>query len=98
MDETYINIKGKWVYYYRAVDKDGAIVDFYLSETRDKPAARAFFDQALNSSGLPNKVVIDESGANIASLDTLNVQLWLSGYMLCMIEVLTVKYLNNIVE
>jgi putative transposase len=43
-------------------------------------------------------VVIDKSGANIAALDTLNVQLWLSGYMLCMIDVLTVKYLNNIVE
>jgi len=42
MDETYIKIKGKWVYYYRAVDKYGAIVDFYLSETRDEPAARAF--------------------------------------------------------
>jgi transposase-like protein len=72
MDETYIKIKGKWVYYYRAVDKHGAIVDFYLSETRDEPAARAFFDKALNSSGLPSKVVIDKSGANIAALDTLN--------------------------
>lgn len=98
MDETYIKIKGKWIYYYRAVDKHGAIVDFYLSETRDEPAVRAFFDKALDSSGLPSKVVIDKSGANIAALDTLNVQLWLSGYMLCMIEVLTVKYLNNIVE
>ena len=35
MDETYIKIKGKWVYYYRAVDKYGAIIDFYLSETRN---------------------------------------------------------------
>ena len=98
MDEIYINIKGKWVYYYQAVDKHGAIVNFYLSETRDEPAARAFFDKALDSSGLPSKVVIDKSGANIAALDPLNVQRWLSGYMLCMIEVLTVKYLNNIVE
>jgi transposase-like protein len=98
MDETYIKIKGKWVYYYRAVDKHGAIVDFYLSETRDELAAREFFDKALDSCGLPIKVVIDKIGANIAALDTLNVRLWLSGYMLCMIEVLTVKYLNNIVE
>jgi putative transposase len=98
MDETYIKIKGKWVYYYRAVDKHAAIVDFYLSETHDAPAVRAFFNKALDSSGLPSKVVIDKSGANIAALDTLNVQLWLSGYMLYMIEVLTVKYLNNIVE
>jgi transposase-like protein len=75
MDETYIKIKGKWVYYYRAVDKYGAIVDFYLSETRDEPAKRAFFDKVLDSSGLPNKVVIDKRGANISALDTLNIQL-----------------------
>ncbi|AGH80958.1 transposase [Psychromonas sp. CNPT3] len=98
MDETYIKIKGKWVYYYCAVDKHGAIIDFYLSEHRDEPAARAFFEKAIGSSGLPDKVVIDQSGSNIAVLDTINVRLWLSGYMLSMIEVLTVKYLNNIVE
>jgi putative transposase len=45
MDETYVKIKGKWFYYYRAVDKYGAVIDFYLSETRDEPTARAFFDK-----------------------------------------------------
>ncbi|AQS36882.1 transposase [Shewanella psychrophila] len=98
MDETYIKVKGRWVYYYRAVDKYGAIIDFYLSETRDEPAARAFFNKAINQHGLPEKVVIDKSGANAAALDTINIRLWLSGYMLFMIEVLAVKYLNNIVE
>jgi putative transposase len=98
MDETYIKIKGEWVYYYRAVDKYGAIVDFYLSEKRDEPAARAFFNKAIGSSSVPDKVVIDKSGANLAALDTINVQLWLSGCMLLMIEVIAVKYLNNIVE
>ncbi len=98
MDESYIKVKGKWVYYYRAVDKVGAIIDFYLSETRNEQDARAFFDKAIKSSGLPRKVVIDKSGANAAALDTLNIHLWLGGYMLCMVEILAVKYLNNIVE
>ncbi|MGI2080033.1 IS6 family transposase [Shewanella putrefaciens] len=98
MDETYIKIKGRWVYYYHAVDKYGAIIDFYLSETRDEPAARAFFNKAINQHGLPGKVVIDQSGANAAALDTINIRLWLSGCMLFMIEVLAIKYLNNIVE
>ncbi|WP_445946530.1 IS6 family transposase [Shewanella sp.] len=98
MDETYIKVKGRWVYYYRAVDKFGAVIDFYLSETRDELAARAFFNKAINQHGLPEKVVIDKSGANAAALDTVNIRLWLSGYMLFMIEVLAVKYLNNIVE
>jgi transposase-like protein len=36
MDETYIKIKGEWWYYYRALDKYGDIVDFYLSKERDE--------------------------------------------------------------
>ena len=98
MDETYIKVKGQWVYYYRAVDKYSKVVDFYLSKNRDEPAALAFFNKAINSSRLPDKVVIDKSGANAAALDTVNIRLWLSGCMLLMIEVLAVKYLNNIVE
>lgn len=76
----------------------GAIIDFYLSETPDEPAARAFFNKAINQYGLPEKVVIDKSGANAAALDTVNIRLWLSGYMLFMIDVLAVKYFNNIIE
>jgi transposase, IS6 family len=30
-DETYIRVKGKWVYLYRAVDSGGATIDFLLS-------------------------------------------------------------------
>ncbi len=38
MDETYIKVNGKWVYLYRAVDKEGHTIDFMLSEKRDRPA------------------------------------------------------------
>ena len=31
VDETYIRVKGKWVYLYRAVDSTGATIDFLLS-------------------------------------------------------------------
>jgi transposase-like protein len=30
VDETYIKVKGKWHYFYRAVDKQGHTVDFLL--------------------------------------------------------------------
>lgn len=43
MDETYIKVKGRWTYYYRAVDKNGKTLDFMLSEQRDSAAARRFF-------------------------------------------------------
>jgi putative transposase len=39
MDETYVKVKGKWVYWYRAVDKFGDTIDFMLSEQRDETAA-----------------------------------------------------------
>ena len=56
------------------------MIDFYLSETRDEPAARDFFDKAIKCSGVPNRMVIDKSGSNAAALDTINIRLWLSGY------------------
>jgi transposase-like protein len=44
-DETYIKVKGEWVYLYRAVDKTGKTVDFYLSRKltsmRPKPFSAA---------------------------------------------------------
>jgi putative transposase len=39
-----------------------------LSERRDEDAAAAFFRQAINNNGLPDKVVMDKSGANYAGL------------------------------
>jgi len=45
MDETYIKVKGEWVYLYRAVDKFGDTVDFMLSERRDEAAATVFFQK-----------------------------------------------------
>jgi putative transposase len=75
MDETYLKVKGQWVYLYRAVDKEGDTLDFMLSEKRDEPAARAFFEKAMVSSGLPDKVTMDKNGANKAGIDTINLRL-----------------------
>ena len=101
MDETYIKVKGKWVYLYRAVDKEGQTVDFMLSEKRDEPAARAFFNKAIGSNGLPEKVTMDKSVANKAGVNTINLALAL----LCMfgglplhMTVRQIKYLHNIIE
>ena len=49
MDETYIKVKGKWTYYYRAIDKFGKTPDFMLSEHRDEAAATAFFARTIPS-------------------------------------------------
>ena len=47
VDETYIRVKGKWVYLYRAVDSTGATIDFLLSAKRDAAAAERFGEEAL---------------------------------------------------
>lgn len=97
MDETYIKVKGTWLYYYRAVDKSGKTLDFMLSEHRDEAAATSFFKRAISNNGLPEKVVIDKSGANLAGLQNMNCLLLLRGWF-WLIEILQVKYLNNIIE
>ena len=97
MDETYIKFKGKWGYLYRAVDKFGDTVDFMLSEHRDEAAATAFFKQAIDANGFPNKVVMDKSGANYAGLENINILLMLAG-LISFVEILQVKYLNNLIE
>ena len=45
-DETYIKVRGQWVYLYRAVDKQGRTVDFLLSKRRDMAAAKRFFPRS----------------------------------------------------
>lgn len=97
MDETYIKVRGKWTYLYRAVDRDGQTLDFMLSERRDTAAARRFFKRAVGTNGVPERIAIDKSGANLAGLQSLNVILKFTGTGR-IINIIQSKYLNNIVE
>jgi putative transposase len=92
LDETYIKIKGEWKYLYRAVDKAGQTVDFLLTERRDRAAALRFLKKAIGSHGVPEKITIDQSGANTAAIEAYNAE------HAADIEIRQVKYLNNIVE
>jgi putative transposase len=101
MDETYIKVKGVWHYLYRAVDKEGNTVDFMLAKNRNEVAAKAFFIKVIESSGLPEKITIDKSGANNAGIGAINLQLIilaLLGCPLIQIQIRQIKYLNNIIE
>jgi len=72
MDETYVKVRGEWVYLYRAVDRDGQTLDFMLSEKRDTAAAKQFFARALSSNGIPQRIVIDKSRSNAAGIKEIN--------------------------
>ncbi len=101
----YNKVQGEWTYLYRAVDKEGKTIDFMLSKNRDTEAARLFFAKAIGSSGLPEKVTIDKSGANTAGLIAINLQLTLFSAILLslfacnevlklQIHIRQIKYLN----
>ena len=92
MDETYIKVKGVWKYLYRAVDREGKTVGFLLTAKRDKAAALRFFEKAMKASGVPEKVIMDKSGADKAAMDEINAR----GETPIIVR--QVKYLNNIVE
>ena len=68
-----------------------------LSERCDTAAARKFFKPAVGSNGIPDRIVIDKSGANLAGLHKLNVILKFTGIGR-IINIVQSKYLNNIVE
>jgi putative transposase len=92
LDETYVKIKGKSAYLYRAVDKDGNTIDFLLTPTRDRDAAEAFLRKAIRTQGLPEKITIDQSGSNTAAITHYNKTHKTA------IVMRHSKYLNNIVE
>ena len=56
----YIKARGRWCYLYRAIDRDGALVEVMLSERRDLAAAKRFFRSARAVTGaVPNRVTSD---------------------------------------
>jgi transposase-like protein len=64
VDETYVKVNGRWHYLYRAIDREGNLVDTMLSPTRDLAAAKAFFKQAVATVGhKPERVTTDGNDA-----------------------------------
>jgi len=58
VDETYVKVKGKWKYLYRAVDSAGNTLDFLLRAKREAQAAKQFFRKALKASHNQERRVI----------------------------------------
>lgn len=95
VDETYIKVKGKWIYLYRAVDSEGKTIDFMLNEKRDKNAAKEFLEKALKSkhNQKPRVIKVDKNPAYPSAINELN-----NSKMMVGTKIRQIKYLNNIVE
>ncbi|WP_208620238.1 IS6 family transposase [Brucella grignonensis] len=97
LDETYIKVKGEWLYLYRAIDSNGDTVEFLFSKARKLKAAKHFIRKALARHGRPEKFTIDGSQTNrmvIMQCDAEN-RLLQAGNP---ITIRSSKYMNNAIE
>ena len=96
VDETYIKVKGQWMYLYRAVDSKGNTIDFYLSKSRNHKAAKRFFKKALRSFYVskPRVITVDKNPAYPITIEKLKEEKKIPPG----IQIRQIKYLNNIVE
>jgi IS6 family transposase len=96
VDETYIKIKKRWYYLYRAVDSMGATLDFMLSATRDAEAAERFFRQVLQAfhTRTPRVITVDQNAAYPPAFELLQQE----GTLPEICRLRKCKYLNNVVE
>jgi transposase-like protein len=96
VDETYIRVKGKWRYLYRAVDSSGATLDFLLSAKQDAAAAKRFLTKALGRANHPTPRVINTD--KHAAYPPAIVQLKDEGVLEENCQHRPVQYLNNVLE
>ena len=96
VDETYIKIKKRWYYLYRAVDSTGATLDFMLSATRDADAAERFFRKVLQAPHTltPRVITVDQNAAYPPAFEALQQE----GMLPAPCVLRQCKYLNNVVE
>ena len=96
VDETYVRVKGRWMYLYRAVDSRGQTIDFLLSAKRDAAAARRFFRQALNQPHTvnPRRITVDKNAAHPSAAKAMKK----AGELWRFAKLRQSRYLTNLVE
>ena len=96
VDETYVRVKGRWCYLYRAIDSSVATIDFVLSRWRDAATATRLFRKALTDPSHPQTRVINTDQARLYGSAIAGVKK--AGILRCRCRHRPVQYVNNIVE
>ena len=96
LDETYVRVKGRWCYLYRAIDSADATIDFLLSAFRDADAAKRLFRKALGGRSHPQPRVINTDLAPMCSSAIPDSKKEATLRTRCRHR--PVQYLNNILE
>ena len=96
VDETYVKVRGKWLYLYRAVDSTGQTLDFLLNQTRRTRAAKRFFRKVLGRLHItpPRVINVDKNAAYIGAIGDLKREKLLPEGC----KRRPSQYMNNIVE
>jgi putative transposase len=101
VDETYIKVRGQWMYLYRAIDSVGDTVEFFFSEHRDLSAAKRFLRKAFARHGRPDRIIIDGSQTNHEAIVSGDLEDRLRDRSRCSLNPVRIcksKYLNNRIE
>jgi transposase-like protein len=101
VDETYIKVRGRWTYLYRAIDSNGDTVEFWFSEKRNLTAAKRFLRKALKRHGRPERIAIDGSQTNREAILSCDAESRLQDRSRRRLEPIRTRqsqYLNNRIE
>ena len=98
VDETFIKVRGQWMYLYRAVDGQGNTVEFYLSRTRGIAAAKAFFRKALKHHREPHSITLDDHQPSHSALRCMGMNGEFNFRGRKPVTIRCCQYLNNVVE
>ena len=98
VDETFIKVRGQWMYLYRAVDGQGNTVEFFLSRTRGIAAAKAFFPKALKPHREPPSITLDGHPPSHSALRRMGMNGAFKFRGPNPVKIRCCQYLNNVRE
>lgn len=94
IDETYVKVKGKDRYLYRAIDSNGDTLDMWLRNHRDTVSTKAFIKRLIRDYGQPRSIVTDKYAPSLKASKELKED----GFLNKKVNHWKSNYLNNILE